>query len=146
MGIKVPPEAVGSAVYVPGVRRLGIPPQQETDASLGVANPFNARPRDTATPLASGLALAATWNPDIAYQGGAMIGQEAWRKGLNVLLGGGVNLARDPRNGRNFEYLGEDPLLAGTLDGAEIRGTQDQNVVSTIKHFAINDRKPAVMR
>jgi beta-glucosidase len=138
---KLPDGALGSAGYVPGVPRLGIPALQESDASLGVANPFNVRPGDGATPLPSGLALAATWNADIAYRGGAMIGQEAWRKGLNVLLAGGVNLARDPRNGRNFEYLGEDPLLAGTLDGASIRGIQDQHVASTMKHFALNDQE-----
>ncbi len=138
---RLPPEAIGSAGYVPGIARLGIPALQETDAGLGVANPFNVRPGDTATALPSSLALAATWDPDIAYQGGAMIGLEARRKGFNVLLGGGANLARDPRNGRNFEYLGEDPLLAGTLDGAEIRGTQDQHVIATMKHFAINDQE-----
>jgi len=91
--------------------------------------------------MPSGLALAATWDADLAYRGGAMIGQEAWRSGFNILLAGGANLARDPRNGRNFEYLGEDPLLAGTLDGASIRGIQDQHVVSTMKHFAINDQE-----
>jgi beta-glucosidase len=138
---KLPPDAIGSAGYVPGIPRLGIPALQESDASLGVANPFNVRPNDGATPLPSALSLAATWNPDIAYRGGAMIGQEAWRKGFNVLLAGGANLARDPRNGRNFEYLGEDPLLAGTLAGESIRGIQDQHVVSTVKHFAINDQE-----
>ncbi|MGB8600966.1 MAG: glycoside hydrolase family 3 C-terminal domain-containing protein, partial [Rhizomicrobium sp.] len=65
----------------------------------------------------------------------------AWSKGLNVLLAGGINLARDPRGGRNFEYLGEDPLVAGMLCGAHIRGIQDQHVVSTIKHFALNDQE-----
>ena len=140
-GIKLPDGAVGSAGYVPGVPRLGIPALQESDASLGVANPFNVRPGQGATPLPSGLALAATWDKDAAYAGGAIIGQEAWRSGFNVLLAGGGNLARDPRNGRNFEYLGEDPLLAGTLDGASIRGIQDQHIVSTMKHFAINDQE-----
>jgi beta-glucosidase len=72
-------------------------------------------------------------------------GAEAGHIGFNVLLGGGVNLARDPRNGRNFEYLGEDPLLAGTLGGAAIRGTQAQHVVSTVKHFAINDQETGRM-
>ena len=142
---KLPEAAVGSAGFVPGVPRLGVPPLQESDASLGVANPFNVRPGDSATPLPSGLALSATWNVDVAYQGGAMIGQEAWRKGLNVLLAGGGNLARDPRNGRNFEYLGEDPLLAGALDGASIRGIQDQHVASTMKHFALNDQETGRM-
>lgn len=141
LGPANPKEAVGSAGFVPGIARLGVPALQESDASLGVANPFNVRPGQGDTPLPSGLALAATWDKDAAYQGGAMIGQEAWRSGFNVLLAGGANLARDPRNGRNFEYLGEDPLLAGTLDGASIRGIQDQHVVSTMKHFAINDQE-----
>jgi beta-glucosidase len=140
-GKPLPVGAIGSAGYVAGVERLGVPALQESDASLGVANPFNVRPGAGATPLPSGLALAATWDADAAYQGGAMIGQEAWRSGFNVLLAGGGNLARDPRNGRNFEYLGEDPLLAGTLDGASIRGIQDQHVISTMKHFAINDQE-----
>jgi len=140
-GKPLPAGAVGSAGYIPGVDRLGLPAQQESDASLGVANPFNVRPGAGNTPLPSGLALAATFDQDAAYQGGAMIGQEAWRSGFNVLLAGGGNLARDPRNGRNFEYMGEDPLLAGVLDGASIRGIQDQHVVSTMKHFALNDQE-----
>jgi beta-glucosidase len=77
----------------------------------------------------------------MAYLGGAMIGMEAWRKGFNVLLAPSVNLARDPRNGRNFEYLGEDTLLAGTLAGQSIRGIQSQHVVATLKHFALNDQE-----
>jgi beta-glucosidase len=81
LGPAIPKEAVGSAGYVPGVSRLGIPALQESDASLGVANPFNVRPGAGATPLPSGLALAATWDRDAAYQSGAMIGQEAWRSG-----------------------------------------------------------------
>ncbi len=141
-GIKPPKGALGSAGYIPGIKRLGIPALQESDASLGVTNPFNARKGDRATALPSGQALAATFDPQLAYDGGAMIGQEAWRKGFNVLLAGGVNLSRDPRNGRNFEYTaGEDPLLAGTLDGATIRGIQDQHVVSTAKHFVLNDQE-----
>ena len=70
-----------------------------------------------------------------------MVGAEAWAKGFSVLLGGGVNLTREPRNGRNFEYLGEDPLLAGVLDAEAVRGTQSQHVVSTVKHFALNDQE-----
>ena len=140
-----PKEALGSAGYVPGVPRLGIPAQQESDASLGVANPLNVRPGDGATPLPSGLATASTFNPFMAYLGGAMIGSEAWRKGFNVLLSGGANVARDPRNGRNFEYLGEDPLLTGTLAGEAIRGVQSQHVISTTKHFAVNDQETGRM-
>jgi beta-glucosidase len=141
MNMTAPKEAVGSAGYVPGVPRLGISALQETDASLGIANPGKVRPNDFATPLPSSLATAASFNRNGAYEGGAMIGQEAWRQGFNVLLAGGVNLARDPRNGRNFEYLGEDPLLAGTLGGESIRGIQDQHVISTIKHYAVNDQE-----
>lgn len=134
-------DAVGSAGYVPGVPRLGIPALQETDASLGIANPGEVRAHDRATALPSGLALAATFDPRLAYDSGAMIGREAWRKGFNVLLAGGLNLARDPRGGRNFEYLGEDPLLAGTLAGATVRGIQDRHVIATVKHFALNDQE-----
>jgi beta-glucosidase len=134
----IPKEAIPSAGYVSGVPRLGIPALYETDASLGVVNPFGARHGDVATALPSGMALAATFNPELAYRAGALIGAEAHAKGFNVLLGGGVNLTRDPRNGRNFEYLGEDPLLAGILAGEAVRGTQDQHVISTVKHFALN--------
>jgi beta-glucosidase len=133
--------AIGSAGYVPGVPRLGVPALQETDAGLGVANANSARRREFATAMPSALALASTWDTQLAYRYGAAVGDEAWRKGFNVLLGPGLNLARDPRNGRNFEYFGEDPLLAGTLAGAVICGVQDQHVVATIKHYALNDQE-----
>ena len=68
-----------------------------------------------------------------------MIGAEARASGFNVMLAGGVDLARDPRNGRNFEYGGEDPLLAGTIVGSEIAGIQSNHIISTIKHYALND-------
>ena len=94
--------------------------------------------RKDATALPSSLALAATWDLKIAYAGSAAIAQDARASGLNVLLAGGVNLTREPRNGRNFEYLGEDPLLAGMLAGETIRAIQDQHVMSTVKHYALN--------
>lgn len=136
-----PADLIGSGGYVPGVPRLGIPPLQETDASLGVANPREVRKGDGATALPSSLSMAASFDPQIAYQGGAMIGSEARKKGFDVMLAGGVDLARDPRCGRTFEYAGEDPLLAGTLVGESIRGIQDQRIISTVKHFAINDQE-----
>jgi beta-glucosidase len=123
------------------VPRLGIPDIIESDASLGVVNPRQLRPGDVATALPSGLALASSFDAAAAQEAGALIGQEARAKGFNVLLGGGVDLVRDPRNGRNFEYLGEDPLLAGTMAGAAVAGTQSQGVVSTVKHFAVNDQE-----
>jgi beta-glucosidase len=136
----IPAEAIIGAGYVPGIPRLGVPALRETDASLGVSYVFGLR-RDGATALPSGLAMASTWNPGLLEQGGAMIGGEARAKGFNVLLAGGVNLMRDPRNGRNFEYLGEDPLLAGTLAGHAIRGIQSTDMIATIKHFALNGQE-----
>ena len=129
---------VGAGV-ITGVPRLGIPNLTETDASLGVSNLNDLRKGDVATAMPSGMAQAASWNPELLRTGGAMIGSEARAKGFNVMLVGGVNLVRDPRAGRNFEYLGEDPLLAGTLVGAQIAGVQSNGIIGTIKHFAIND-------
>lgn len=129
---------IGAGVIM-GVPRLGIPNLTETDASLGVSNLNDLRKGDVATAMPSGMALAATWDPVIARDGGVMIGSEARAKGFNVMLVGGVNLVRDPRAGRNFEYLGEDPLLAGTLVGAQISGVQSNGIIATIKHFAAND-------
>jgi beta-glucosidase len=131
----------GSAGYVPGIPRLGIPAQWETDAGVGVATQGGARVKLERTALPSGLATTASWNPELAFRGGAMIGAEARASGFNVMLAGGVNLMRDPRNGRNFEYGGEDPLLAGTMVGAQVAGIQSNNIISTIKHYAINDQE-----
>ncbi len=126
----------GSAGFVPGVPRFGIPDQTQTDASLGVRNSFIP-----STALPSSLATAASFDPAVVRAGGAMIGAEARATGHNTMLSGGVNLAREPRNGRNFEYVGEDPLLAGTMAGALIEGIQANRIISTIKHFAVNDQE-----
>ena len=142
LGNKVPPGAIGSAGYIPGNDRLGIPALQESDASLGVTNPQLVRGADDmSTALPSSLALAATFNPSVAYEGGKVVGSEARAKMINVQLAGGVNLARDPRNGRNFEYAGEDPLLAGLIAGESVRGIQSAGMISTVKHFAFNDQE-----
>ncbi|MBB4154304.1 beta-glucosidase [Sphingomonas jinjuensis] len=135
--VKIPAEAVLGAGYITGLPRLGVPALLETDASLGVSYIANLR-KDGATALPSATAMGATWNPDLIRRGGAMIAREAKAKGFNVLLGGGINLMRDPRNGRTFEYFGEDPLHSGVLGGAAIDGTQSQHVMSTVKHFALN--------
>nr|TKK10278.1 glycosyl hydrolase [Stenotrophomonas rhizophila] len=138
-GGPLPEGAVGSAGFVPGVARLGIPSQQSADAGVGVTNPGGIRKGDHATAMPSGPSTASSWNPEVAFAGGATMGREAWQQRFNILLAGSVNLQRDPRNGRNFEYAGEDPLLAGRLVGESIRGVQSQHVVSTMKHFALND-------
>lgn len=137
----IPEGAVIGAGFVPGVPRLGVPALTETDASLGVSYVMGLRKDGGATALPSGTALGATWNAALMRKGGAMIGSEARAKGFNVLLAGGVNLMRDPRNGRTFEYLGEDPLHSGILGGEAIAGIQSNNIISTIKHFALNGQE-----
>lgn len=138
---EIPADCRQGAGYIHGVPRLGVPPLNETDASLGVANIRGVEKGDGSTALPSGLSLASTWDPEMARAGGAMVGSEARNRGFNVLLGGGVNLAREPRCGRNFEYLGEDPVLAGVLAGEAIAGAQSNDIVCTIKHFALNDQE-----
>src|ERR1700743_2522408 len=138
----LPEGGVPGAGYTPAIARLGIPALQESDASLGVSW-INGQREKGGTALPSGLALAATGDTRIAYAGSAAIAQDARASGMNVLLAGGVDLTREPRNGRNFEYLGEDPLLAGILAGETIKGIQDQHVLSTIKHFALNAQETA---
>ncbi|MEN0038163.1 MAG: glycoside hydrolase family 3 C-terminal domain-containing protein [Cellvibrio sp.] len=129
-----------SAGFVYGVPRLGIPHLWLADAGLGVASQAGPNIRER-TALPSGMNTAATWNPQVGFEGGAMIGAEARASGFNVLLAGSVNLVREPRNGRNFEYGGEDPLLAGVIVGEQIKGVQSNNIVSTLKHFAYNDQE-----
>lgn len=129
-----------SAGFVYGVPRLGIPHIWLADAGLGVASQSGPNVRER-TALPSGMNTAATWNPQVGFEGGAMIGAEARISGFNVLLAGSVNLVREPRNGRNFEYGGEDPLLAGVMVGEQIKGVQSNNIVSTLKHFAYNDQE-----
>src|SRR6201991_3209039 len=132
-----PAEALGGAGYIPAMPRLGLPALNETDAGLGVTRAGNDGLG--AISLPAGLATAASFDPAVAHAGGRMIGGEARGKGYGVILAGGVNLVRDPRNGRNFEYAGEDPVLAGTMAGAAVKGIQERKVVATVKHFAIND-------
>jgi beta-glucosidase len=129
-----------SAGYIAGVPRLGLPALFETDAGLGVATQASKTPRER-TSLPSGLATTATWNRALAYKGGAMIGAEARASGFNVMLAGGVNLLREPRNGRNFEYAGEDPLLAATMVAQQVKGIQSNHLIATMKHYAVNNQE-----
>ncbi len=129
----------GGAGYVVGIPRLGIPGIQMSDAAYGVrASGKNGR---YSTALPCNLAAAASWDLEGAYEYGALIGRELRAQGFNMSLGGGVNLTREARNGRNFEYLGEDPILAGKLVGQLIKGTQDQHVLGDIKHYALNNQE-----
>ena len=134
---RIPEGTAMSAGYVPGVPRLRVPALLMSDASLGVTNP-GYREGDTATALPAGIALGASFNPALARESGAMLGREARSRGFNVQLAGGINLARDPRNGRNFEYLSEDPVLSAVLAAESINGIQGEGVISTIKHYSLN--------
>ena len=129
----------GGAGYVEGVPRLGIPPLVISDAGYGVRDSGANGKYSTAMP--SSLGATSSWDVDSACEFGTVIGQELRAQGFNMTLGGGVDLAREPRNGRNFEYAGEDPLLAGTVVGNLMKCEQAQHVVGDIKHYVMNDQE-----
>jgi len=131
--------ANGGAGYVVGVPRLGIPPIFMSDAAYGVRGSGSNGRYSTALP--SSLALASSWDTELACGYGALIGRELRAQGFNMTLGGGVDLSRDPRNGRTFEYAGEDPLLAGVMVGNMMKCEQAQHVIGDIKHYALNDQE-----
>ena len=127
----------GSAGYIQGNPNLCIPDLVLNDAGSGVAN---AQIGTTSFPV--GIAQGATWDPGLEERFGQALGAEAWQKGVNVWLGPGVNIGRVPMNGRNFEYVGgEDPILAGAIASAAIRGVQSQHVIATVKHYAANNQE-----
>jgi beta-glucosidase len=133
----------GGAGLVPGIPRLGLPDLNMSDSAVGVANTAGTGRYSTALP--SALALASSWDQRLAYQYGSLIGAELVAQGFNVSLGGGVNLARDPRDGRIFEFLGEDPILAGNMVARVIEGIQAHHVIGDVKHFAVNDQESGRM-
>ncbi len=121
---------IGETKAIP---RLGIPKFKMTDATLG------SKLTKDATLFPSYINLAATFNPDLAYKYGKSVAEECRADGFRILLGPGVNMYRVPHCGRNFEYLGEDPFLASKLVVPYIRGVQDNGVIATVKHLAINN-------
>ena len=127
------------AGYVPGIPRLGIPGVNLQDSAVGVR--LSALMGRYSTLLPSTLGAASSWNPKAAQLYGDVIGRELRAQGFNMSIGGGVDLMRDPRNGRNFEYAGEDPLLAGTMTGNLIKGLQGEHIMGDIKHYAFNDQE-----
>jgi beta-glucosidase len=127
-----------SAGYTPGVPRLGIPAIQSSDASMGVTNPGYRPDDEGATAFPASIVVGSSFNPEVARAGGAAIAREARIRGFNVQLAGGVNLARDPRNGRNFEYYSEDPWHSAVLGAEAVNGIQGEGVVSTLKHYTLN--------
>jgi beta-glucosidase len=126
----------GTAGHVPANPRLCIPDLVLNDAGDGVGD---SQLNVTAYPV--GLAQAATWDPALQREFGRALGDEAWHKGVNVMLGPAVNIARVPMNGRNFEYAGEDPYLAGQTAVSTARGIQDNPVIATVKHYAVNNQE-----
>ncbi len=132
-------ESKVGAGYVPGLPQYGIPGIQMADAAYGVTHSGHNGRYSTALP--SDLAAASSWDPKAAQEYGALIGRELRDQGYTMSLGGGVNLTREPRNGRTFEYQGEDPLLAGTMVGNTMKALQAQHMIGDIKHYAINDQE-----
>ncbi len=131
------PQPRGAAGYVPGITHLNIPDLYLADGSVGVGNSVGQ-----ATALPSSIASAASWDLSEAYKYGQVIGAESKALGMNVNLGGNINLiGREPRCGRTFETAGEDPLLAGEIKAQHLKAIQDQNVIAGIKHFAVNDQE-----
>ncbi|HMI73460.1 MAG TPA: glycoside hydrolase family 3 C-terminal domain-containing protein [Steroidobacteraceae bacterium] len=138
-GSPIPPDNNGGAGEVMGIPRLGIPSLQQADSAVGIR--MAAQQSRYATLLPSVLAAASSWDTEAAHLYGDVIGRELRAQGFNQSIGGGVNLARDPRNGRLFEYAGEDPVLAGVTVGHVIRGVQDNHIMGDIKHYALNDQE-----
>jgi len=131
------PDPDGTATgYLPGVDRVGVPELKLADGPLGVRTPGQA-----ATAFPASIALAATFDDELARRQGAAIGREANARGQDVLLGPGLNLIRVPHCGRNFEYFSEDPVLTGAFAGAVVEGLQSEDVVATPKHFVANNQE-----
>jgi beta-glucosidase len=127
----------GAAGWVPGNAALGIPELYLADGSVGVGNSVGQ-----ATALPSSIASAASWDTNEATKYGNIIGTELADYGINVNLGGNINLiGREPRDGRTFETKGEDPILAGKITAAHLNAIQAQHVIADIKHFAFNDQE-----
>jgi len=130
-----------SAGYTPGIPRLGIPALQSSDASMGITNP-GYRPDDKgATAFPASIVVGSSFNPKLARDGGMAIGREARMRGFNVMLAGGINLTRDVRNGRNFEYYSEDPFHSAVLAAEAVNGIQGEGVISTLKHYTLNSNE-----
>ncbi len=138
-GAPLPARSNFAAGFMAGIDRLGIPDINLADSAVGVR--MAAYQGRYATLLPSTLGAASSWDPDSAFLYGAVIGRELRAHGTNMSIGGGVNITREPRNGRNFEYAGEDPVLAGTMTGYLEKGVLSEHVMNDIKHYAINDQE-----
>lgn len=138
-GAVVPPGDIGGAGFVPGIPRLGLPDINLADSAVGIRGA--ARDSRYATLLPSVIGMAASWDPEAAHLYGSVIGRELRDEGFNMSIGGGVDLIREPRNGRNFEYASEDPVLAGHMVGQLAMGVQSNQIMGDIKHYVMNDQE-----
>ena len=121
--------------YIRAMPALGLPAIKMSDGPIGVRN-YGAT-----TAFTAGIALAASWDTALAWRVGTELGRDGRARGVHILLGPGINIHRAPMNGRNFEYLGEDPFLAGRIAAANIRGIQSQGVIATAKHYLANNQE-----
>jgi len=121
--------------YIRSMPQYGLPAIRMADGPQGVRN------NTKSTLYPSGICLAATWNRGLAYSMGSGIGLDCRARGVNIILGPGVNISRSPLAGRTFEYYGEDPYLTSEIAVNYIKGVQDQNVMACIKHFAANNQE-----
>ncbi|ABF43152.1 glycoside hydrolase, family 3-like protein [Candidatus Koribacter versatilis Ellin345] len=121
--------------YIRAIPRLNVPEIKMSDGPLGTRNDGNS----TAYP--AGIALAASWDIKLAHEMGAALGSDSRARGVNILLGPGLNIYRAPMCGRNFEYFGEDPYLASRMAVADVQGIQSMGVIATAKHYAANNQE-----
>jgi beta-glucosidase len=138
-GAVVPPGDNGGAGFVPGIPRLHLPDINLADSAVGVRGA--ARDGRYATLLPSVLGMSASWDPQAAFLFGAVIGRELRAQGYNMSIGGGMDLIREPRNGRNFEYASEDPIVSGVMVGQLALGVQSNHIMGDIKHYVFNDQE-----
>ncbi len=131
-----------------GVERLGIPPFKTSDGPMGVRKDFKkdawtdiGLSYDAVSYMPCNTALAATWNRELAYLAGRLLGKEARGRGKDMILAPGINIMRNPRCGRSFEYMGEDPYLTSELVVPLVKGIEENDVSSCVKHFALNNQE-----
>lgn len=131
-----------------GIERLGIPPLKMSDGPMGIRQEFEdtswkpiGNSDDYVSYLPSNTALAATWNRELAYKNGQVLGEEARGRGKDVILAPGINILRSPLCGRNFEYMSEDPYLISEMVVPLIEGIEENDIASCVKHFAVNNQE-----
>ncbi len=124
-----------------GIERLGVPQTWDNDGPSSIKGAHGIAYTDSGTAYPCATAIACTWNKELAHKMGDSVGIEARSIGTDIWYAPGVNIHRNPMGGRNFEYFSEDPILSGTMGAAIINGAWGQGLVTTIKHFVMNDQE-----